>query len=90
MTALFAIYVLLQIADGVTTLYSLRRWNREANPVMVALFGLIGVRAGIVVAKTIAVLLGALLLLGPAWLLAGVCLFYVGVLWMNLRALRWI
>lgn len=90
MIGLFAIYVALQIADGVTTFYSLRRWNREVNPVMVALFGLVGVRAGIVVAKTVTILLGALLLVGPVWLLAGVSLFYAGVVFVNLRTLRWI
>lgn len=90
MSALFALYVALQIADGITTFYSLRRWNREANPVMVWLFGVVGVRAGIVVAKIIATGLGAFLLLAPPWVLAGVCAFYVFVVGMNLRALRWI
>lgn len=90
MTILFILFALLQVADGMTTYYSLRKFNREANPLLGLMFKWLGVKAGIVVAKCAASIFGFMLISEPPWILAALSIFYAAVVGINLRALRFL
>lgn len=48
---LFALFVLLQVADAYTTIMSIKSGAKEANPVMSAVFKITGVPMGLALIK---------------------------------------
>ena len=83
--SLFALFVLLSIADGITTYKALKRpGTREANPVMRWLFEHFGIHQTLIVSK-MAAIVAVWTTMGPysLWVLAGVNAFYAAVAWRN-------
>lgn len=59
----FWTFVLLQLADAVTTLFGLRHGASEGNVVVAFWFGLVGPWAGLLIVKAIAILAALLVYL---------------------------
>ena len=82
---LFALFVLLSIADGITTYRALKRpKTREANRVMRWLFDHFGIHQTLIVSKLSA--LGVIwYTMGPAtiWVLGGWNAVYAWAIWRN-------
>lgn len=88
MIAFLLIFILLQIADCFTTIYILGKNGKELNPVLAKLFDWVGVWQGLVITKSIAiviVLIGTKLLPVDVsyWLLGLGNAIYLGVVGWN-------
>lgn len=82
---LFALFVALSIADGITTYRALKRQGtREANPVLRFLFDKFGTVQTLVATKGAAIA-AVWYTMGPysLWVLAGVNVFYAFVAYRN-------
>lgn len=79
--------ILLQIVDVITTLLVLKKGGREANPLMLALFGLMGPVPALLVTKGLVVALVLLVPL-PGLLMFALIAFYVWVVFNNIEALK--
>ena len=79
--ALLFIFILLQIADSLTTVHILKNGGREANPFLNWAFDKIGMGATLAIIKTLAVLL--VFVAWNEWLLFGLDVFYCGVVGWN-------
>ena len=79
--------ILLQILDAITTLLVLKKGGRETNPLMLALFGLIGPVPALFATKALIVALVILVPL-PDLLMFALIAFYVWVLLNNWKALK--
>lgn len=82
---LFALFVVLSIADGITTWKALKRpGTREANPAMRWLFDKFGTVQTLIVAKGAAIVaVWATMGVYSVWVLAGVNAVYAFVAWRN-------
>lgn len=83
--SMFGLFVVLSIADGVTTYRALKRPGaREANQVMRWLFERFGTAQALVATKGAAVT-AVWLTMGPysLWVLAGINSLYAVVVWRN-------
>lgn len=79
--ALLFIFILLQIADCLTTVYILRQGGREANPFMKWLFDKIGIPAALIGMKLIVLI--AVFIAWDEWLTLGLDAAYLGVVGWN-------
>lgn len=79
--ALLFVFILLQIADCITTVYILKQGGREANPFMNWLFGKVGIVTTLVVMKLIAI--GLVTAVWNEWLTFVLIVVYVGVVSWN-------
>lgn len=85
--AMFALFVVLTILDGLTTYKALQKSsNREANPIMAFLFKKLGIVKGLVIAKAIAIgIIWYLMGPGTEWVLLAVNVVYIYVVWNNYK-----
>lgn len=85
--ALLFIFILLQIADCLTTVHILKQGGREANPFMNWLFNKIGVIASLVIMKLIVI--GVMIL---AWnvyaTLVGLMIYICVIAWNSYQILK--
>ena len=79
--ALLFIFILLQIADSLTTVHILMNGGREANPFMNWLFDKIGIPAALAVMKVFAII--AVFIAWNEWLTFGLTVAYMGVVGWN-------
>ena len=79
--ALLFIFILLQIADSLTTVHILKNAGREANPFMAWLFNKIGIPAALIGMKLIALI--AVFVAWNEWLTLGLNIIYFGVVSWN-------
>ena len=79
--ALLFIFILLQIADCLTTIYILKNGGREANPVLAWLFNKVGMIPSLIAMKLITI--GVVAWAWNEWITLGVTLFYTGVVGWN-------
>lgn len=79
--------ILLQIADAATTILVLRRGGREANPLLLALFGIMGPVPALLITKALIVALVLLVPL-PDLLMFALIVFYAWVVFNNIEALK--
>ena len=79
--ALLFIFILLQIADSLTTVYILKQGGREANPFMNWLFDKIGIPAALAVMKVFVII--AVFIAWDEWLTFGLTVAYMGVVGWN-------
>ena len=79
--ALLFIFILLQIADSLTTVHILKNGGREANPVMAWLFDKLSIAGTLAIMKTIVIL--AVAALWDEWITFGFDVFYAGVVGWN-------
>ena len=79
--ALLFIFILLQIADSLTTVHILKNGGREANPFMNWLFDKIGIPAALTVMKLIVLI--AVFIAWNEWLTLGLDIAYLGVVGWN-------
>ena len=79
--ALLFIFILLQIADSLTTVHILKNGGREANPFMNWLFDKVGMIPSLVVMKLLAI--GAVTWAWNEWITLSVTLFYTGIVSWN-------
>lgn len=79
--ALLFIFILLQIADSLTTVHILKQGGREANPLMNWLFDKVGVPAALIGVKLIALI--AVFVAWNEWLTLGLNAAYLGVVGWN-------
>ena len=82
---LLLIFAALQLADIATTLYVLRRGGKELNPVMLALFDMLGELPALLLTK--AAIVGAVFAWGQAWIVYFIAL-YVGVVAWNIYQIK--
>lgn len=78
---LLTLFILLQIADSLTTVHILKNGGREANPVMNWLFQKIGMIPSLVIMKVL--LIGIVTWAWNEWLTLGVTVWYLGVVGWN-------
>ena len=79
--ALLFLFILLQIADSLTTVHILKQGGREANPVLAWLFDKVGMIPSLVVMKLLAI--GAVTWAWDEWLTFGLTVAYMGVVGWN-------
>lgn len=79
--ALLFIFILLQIADSLTTVHILKNGGREANPFMNWLFGKIGIPASLALMKLLT--LALVFVAWNEWLTLGLNAIYIGVVGWN-------
>lgn len=79
--ALLFIFILLQIADSLTTVHILKQGGREANPFMNWLFDKIGIPAALAVMKVFVII--AVFIAWDEWLTFGLTVAYMGVVGWN-------
>jgi ribose/xylose/arabinose/galactoside ABC-type transport system permease subunit len=79
--ALLFIFILLQIADSLTTVHILKNGGREANPFLNWAFQKLGMGATLAIIKVAAVLL--VFVAWNEWLTLGLNVFYIGVVGWN-------
>ena len=79
--ALLFIFILLQIADSLTTVHILKNGGREANPFLNWAFDKIGIGATLTIIKVAVV--SIVFIAWNEWLLFGLNVFYVGVVGWN-------
>lgn len=79
--ALLFIFILLQIADSLTTVHILKNGGREANPFMNWLFDKIGIPAALAVMKVFVII--AVFIAWDEWLTFGLTVAYMGVVGWN-------
>ena len=79
--ALLFIFILLQIADSLTTVHILKNGGKEANPFLNWAFQKLGMGATLAIIKTLAVLL--VFVAWNEWLTFGLDVFYIGVVSWN-------
>jgi len=79
--ALLFIFILLQIADSLTTVHILKNGGREANPFLNWAFQKLGMGATLAIIKVAAVLL--VFVAWNEWLTFGLDVFYIGVVGWN-------
>ena len=79
--ALLFIFILLQIADSLTTVHILKNGGREANPFMAWLFDKLTVAGGLSLLKVVVILV--VFVAWNEWLLFGLDAVYVGVVGWN-------
>lgn len=79
--ALLFLFILLQIADCLTTVHILKQGGREANPFLNLAFQKIGIGATLAIIKTLAALL--VVWAWNEWLTFGLDVFYAGVVGWN-------
>lgn len=79
--ALLFIFILLQIADCLTTVHILKQGGREANPFMNWLFDKVGIPAALIGMKLIVTI--ALVAAWNEWLTLGLDAVYLGVVGWN-------
>jgi len=79
--ALLFIFILLQIADSLTTVHILKQGGREANPALAWLFDKVGMIPSLVVMKLLAI--GAVTWAWNLWITVALCVFYMGVVGWN-------
>ena len=79
--ALLFIFILLQIADSLTTVHILKNGGREANPLLAWLFNKVGMIPSLVVMKLLAI--GAVTWAWNEWLTLGLDIIYFGVVSWN-------
>ena len=79
--ALLFLFILLQIADCLTTVHILKQGGREANPVLAWLFDKVGMIPSLVVMKLLAI--GAVTWAWNEWITLGVTVWYLGVVGWN-------
>jgi len=79
--ALLFLFILLQIADCLTTVYILKQGGREINPFMNWLFGKVGILAALIGMKLIVTI--ALVAVWNEWLTLGLDAAYLGVVGWN-------
>lgn len=87
---LLALLIILQYYDGLTTYRLLSRGGRELNPVVRWCIDRFGLLNGLILVKgNIALLITWTTLVGlmPVWILAGLCLLYVAVVYHNFTEL---
>lgn len=90
MISLFVVFVSLQIGDAWTT-YTIvkKQGGREINPIAKSVLDVFGVFVGLLVLKTLAVVLGLYLMLsGEAVFLASLDAMYAVVVWNNARQIK--
>lgn len=78
---LLSIFIFLQIADCLTTIYILKRGGREANPFMNWLFDKIGIPAALAAMKLITLI--AVFIAWNEWLTLSLDIAYLGVVGWN-------
>ena len=78
--ALLFIFILLQIADSLTTVHILKN-GKELNPVMAWLFDKFGIPAALAVIKLIVLI--AVFIAWNEWLTLGLDIAYLGVVGWN-------
>jgi uncharacterized SAM-binding protein YcdF (DUF218 family) len=83
----FLLFILLQVADSWTTITGMNSGATEANPIMDKLFKKIGVVQGLVLAKSITVILFGLFLY-ETWIMWAFVVLYTGVVANNVYQLR--
>lgn len=91
MTILFIIFVFLQLVDSYTTQRAIRAGGRELNPILRELCKEFGAIKTMVVTKTVLIVLGAIYILphdSLFWLLAAFDVFYIGIAYNNIMALK--
>jgi len=79
--ALLFIFILLQIADSLTTVHILKNGGREANLFMNWLFDKIGIPAALAVMKVFVII--AVFIAWDEWLTFGLTVAYMGVVGWN-------
>ena len=79
--ALLFLFILLQIADCLTTVHILKQGGREANPVLAWLFNKVGMIPSLVVMKLITI--GLVAWAWNLWITVALCVFYTGVVGWN-------
>jgi len=79
--ALLFIFILLQIADSLTTVHILKNGGSEANPVMNGLFQRFGMIPSLVVMKLIVI--GLLAWAWDIYAMSVACVIYLGVVSWN-------
>lgn len=85
LSALFTLFALLSVLDGVTTYQALHRTGtRESNPLMAFLFERIGIIPALAATKSAAIA-AVWYTMGPysLWVLVCVNTFYAAVVWRN-------
>lgn len=85
---LLILFAALQLADTLTTLAILDRGGCELNPLMRGLFDDLGAPFALVLTKSGLVILAVFGLADAPWIVAALCLFYVGVVINNLLVMR--
>ena len=83
----FLLFILLQVADTWTTITGMNMGAVEANPIMDKLFKKIGVVQGLILAKSITVILFGLFLY-ETWIMWAFVVLYTGVVANNVYQLR--
>jgi hypothetical protein len=83
----FLLFIMLQVADVWTTITGMNSGASEANPIMDKLFKKIGVVQGLVLAKSITVVLFGLFLY-ETWIMWAFVVLYTGVVANNVYQLR--
>ena len=83
----FLLFIMLQVADVWTTITGINSGATEANPIMDKLFKKIGVVQGLVLAKSITVILFGLFLY-ETWIMWAFVVLYTGVVANNVYQLR--
>lgn len=87
---LLSLLLLLQYYDGLTTYRVLQRGGRELNPLVRWCINKFGLLNGLLLVKgNLAVLITWTTLVGlmPVWVLAGLCVFYIWVVYHNFTEL---
>ena len=79
--ALLFIFILLQIADSLTTVHILKNGGREANPFMNWLFDKIGITGGLALMKILT--LALVFIAWNEWLTLGLDIAYLSVVGWN-------
>ena len=79
--ALLFIFILLQIADSLTTVHILKNDGREANPLLAWLFDKVGMISSLIAMKLITI--GVVAWAWNLWITAALCVFYMGVVSWN-------
>ena len=79
--SLLFLFILLQIADCLTTVHILKQGGREANPFLNWAFQKIGIGATLTIAKI--VLVSVVFAAWHEWLTFGLDVFYAGVVGWN-------
>ena len=85
--ALLALLAALQLADIYTTRRILLAGGKEMNPAVRWLIGRFGIMPALLVSKAAMLVLATAFLLPYPWALGGLCVFYAGIIWYNVKSL---
>ena len=85
--ALIAILAALQVADIYTTRRILLAGGKEMNPTVRWLIGRFGIMPALLMSKAAVLALAAAFVIPFPWLLGGLCVFYAGIIWYNVKSL---